>query len=151
MKYLYNISRIHNCWNRFGIENGVWDIFLCHIFSCGQKLKITKSPTRENFWPAKYPLEKISDPRNTHKKNLGPAKYQRKKTLDPRNTHEKKIWTPRNTHEKKIWTPRNTHEGTKAQWHDITRHTRPTEFSTLIINRPRHRHGHKHTTYSMTR
>ena len=92
------------------------------------------------FWTREIPTRKNLGPTNTHKKNLGPAKYQRKKTLDPRNTHEKKIWTPR-----------NTHEGTKAQWHDITRHTRPTEFSTLIINRPRHRHGHKYTTYSMTR
>ena len=66
MKYLSNISRIYNCWSRFGIEYVVRDIFLCYFFSCGQQLKTTKLPTRKNFGPTKYPREKILDPQNTH-------------------------------------------------------------------------------------
>ena len=102
MKYFSNVIRIHNCWNRFGIEYVVWDIFLCHFFSCAQQLKVKKLPTRKNF---------------------DPTKYQREKILDPRNTHEKKIWHPRNIHEKKIWTHKIP---TTARWHDGTRPTRRT-------------------------
>ena len=58
MNHLSNTSRIHNCQNRFGIEYEVWDIFLCQFFSCAQKLKITKLPTKGNFEPTKYRLEK---------------------------------------------------------------------------------------------
>ena len=124
MKYLHNISRIHNCRNRFGIEHEVWDIFLCHFFSCSQHLKITKLITRENFGSTKYLREK----------NLGCTKCPRERTLDPRNTLEKKFGTheiptrkylepTKNTHVKKF----STHEiPTKARWHGGTRPTRPT-------------------------
>ena len=108
--------RIHNCWNRFGIEYVVWDIFLCYFFSCGQQLKITKLSTRENFGPTK--------------KNLGPTKYPREKICYPQNTHKEKFRTheipkrkcfePTKHSRDKILDPRNTHEG-----------TRPTKFSTL--------------------
>ena len=99
MKYLSNISRIHNFWNRFGAECVAWDIFLCHFFSCSQQLKITKLPTRENFGPTKYPREKILDPQSTQKKKFGthqiptvknfrPTKYPRRHdytmALEPR-------------------------------------------------------------------
>ena len=84
---------LYNCWNRFGIEYEVWDIVLFHFFSCGQQLKITKLPTRENFGPAKYPQEKVSDARNTHekkfwtheiptRKNFRPMKYPREKKFE---------------------------------------------------------------------
>ena len=92
MKYLSNISRIHNCRNRFAIDYVVWDIFLCHFLSCGQQLKIRKLPTRESLGPTKYPREKILDPRNTHEKKLGPTKYPGESFLGPRNTHEQKFW-----------------------------------------------------------
>ena len=70
------------------------------LFSCGQQLKITKIPTRENFGPTKYPREKILDPQNTHeeqiwtyetptRKNLRTTKYPRENILDTQNTHEK--------------------------------------------------------------
>ena len=111
MKYLSNISRIHNCRNRFAIDYVVWDIFLCHFLSCGQQLKIRKLPTRESLGPTKYPREKILDPRNTHEKKLGPTKYPGESFLGPRNTHEQKFWA---------------HEiPTKARWRDGTKPTRP--------------------------
>ena len=106
MKYLSNINRIHNCWNRFGKEYPpVSDIFLRHLFSCCQQLKVTKLPTRENFehkrknfGPAKYPRQK-TEPTNAHKKKFGiheiptiknfrPTKYPRENILDPWNTHD---------------------------------------------------------------
>ena len=83
MTYLYNISRIHNCWNRFGIEYEVWDMF--HAV---------------NNWKSRnYPREKILEQRNTHEKkswtheiptriNFGPTKYPRENIQNPRNTHE---------------------------------------------------------------
>ena len=87
MKYLSNISRIHNCSNQSGIKYVASDIFLCHFFPCSQQLKITKLTT------------KILDPQNTHekklcsheipaRKNFGPTKYPQRHdgtmVLDPR-------------------------------------------------------------------
>ena len=78
-KYLFNINRIHNCLNRFGIEYAASDMFLCHIFSCDQQLKFTKLPTRENFEPTR--------------KSFGATEYLQEKILDLQNTHKKKCWT----------------------------------------------------------
>ena len=70
MKYLFNMSRIQNWWNWFGIEYAVWDIYLCHFFLIPQQLEITKLVTRENIGPRKCSRKKkkILDPRNTQKK-----------------------------------------------------------------------------------
>ena len=68
--------------------------------------------------PAKYPWEKISDPKY-HRKKLGFTNYPRQKILNPRNTHKKWRWT---------------HEGTVARWHETCKThdgMRNTEFSTL--------------------
>ena len=100
--------QIHNYWTRFGIEYEVWDIFLCHFFSCALQLKIMNLPTGGNFGPTKYPRENILGSRNTHekifstheiptRKKFWPTKYLRKHdgtmALDPRDpqshaTHE---------------------------------------------------------------
>ena len=78
----------------------------------------TKYPGEKNLGPTKYPGEK----------NLGPTKYPLEKMWDPRNTQEKKIWDPRNIHEKTF----ETHKiSMKARWHDATKSTRSTKFSTL--------------------
>ena len=86
MKYLTNINRIHDWWNRFGIDYAVSDIFLCHFLSCSQQLKVTKLSTGENFEltrksfePTKYPRENILDWRNTHKKIASTHKTTTKK------------------------------------------------------------------------
>ena len=121
MKYLSNINKIYNRWNRFGIEHAVSDIFLCHFLSCGQQLKITKLPTREIL----NPREKNLNPQNTHEKNFWTHEIPTRKTFGPTKYPREKIWEPRNIHEKIL----SNHEiPTKAQWHDGTR---PTKLSIL--------------------
>ena len=123
MKYLSNISRIHNCWNRFGIEYEVWDIF--HAV---------------NNWKSRnYPREKILEQRNTHEKksctheiptriNFGPTKYPRENIQNPRNTHEGTSTMERDlrnlAHSKRttvVWEPLLTHLNfeKKASFWDI--------------------------------
>ena len=94
MKYLSNISRIHNILEIDLEQNTQFeiyiDIFVCPFFSCGQQLKVKLLRT-ENFGTTKYAREKTWDHRNTRKK-LGPWKYVRENILYLRNTHEKKFW-----------------------------------------------------------
>ena len=113
----FNISRIHNCWNRFGIDYAVWDIFLIHFSSCGQQLKITKLPT----W------EKNLNSRNTHEKKFATYEISTRKNWDPCNTLDKKFGTheiPTRKNLKPTKYPRR-HDGTMAldprdpQWHAI--------------------------------
>ena len=131
--YLSNVNRTENCWNRFGIQCAVWDVFMYFYFLSLFLMKpttespwISKLATTKNIEPMKYPREKILDPRHTHKKkfwthekkfwthliptrkSFGPTKYQREKSLDPRNTLEKKL------------------DGTMARWRNGTRPKRPT-------------------------
>ena len=84
-----------NCWNRFGKEYAVSDVFLCHFFSCGQQLKITKLPKRENFEPTrknfghkKHPRENLWTYEIPARKHFRPTKYPRENNLDPRNSHK---------------------------------------------------------------
>ena len=97
MKYLYNINRVHHCWNRFGIEYAVWDMLLCDLFSSGQKL-----PIRGNFEPAK--------------KNLRPTNYSWKKPLNPRNNQDRKNRTHEIATGKKLGPTKypRSHDG---RWH----------------------------------
>ena len=89
MKYLSNINRIRNCWNLFGKEYAVSNIFLCHFFLSGQQRKITKLPTRENFWNYERKLRTHEMPT---RKNFGSTKYPREKIWVPRNNQEKIFW-----------------------------------------------------------
>ena len=94
-------ERTCNCWNRFGIECVVWDVFIYFCFlslflmldqwnTHEKKILTHEIPTRKKFWPTKY----------LRKRNFGPTKYPREKNFDPRNTYEKEILEPRNTYKK---------------------------------------------------
>ena len=112
MKYLYNISRIHNCWNRFRIKYMVWDI--------------TKLPTILR----NYPREKILNPRNTHDEKSWTHEIQPRKNRGHTKA-SKKLGTTKYTHEKIFWTheipTRKSFEPTKyPRRHHGTRPTRPT-------------------------
>ena len=48
MKNLSKIFRTDNCWNRFGIEYVVWDIFIYSVSTT-----LSREPTAENFWITK--------------------------------------------------------------------------------------------------
>ena len=75
-------------------------------------------PRRKNVGHTKYPGEK----------NLGPTKYPGEKNLGPTKYPLEKMWDPRNIHEKTF----ETHKiPMKARWHDATKSTRSTKFSTL--------------------
>ena len=83
MMHLSNINRTDNCWNQFGIEYLVWDVFMYFYFlslflmqPTTDNLLITKLVTRKKIGPMKYPREK----------KFGPAKYPLEKVLDPRNS-----------------------------------------------------------------
>ena len=115
--FIEEVSKLHYCWNWFGIEYEVWDIFLCNFFSCCEKLEITKFFTREKFWPYKI----------LTRKNFEPTKYSRKKTLDPQKTHEKNFLT-RVIHSKARW-----HDGIKPTRTTMTRNPRSLAHSTLKI------------------
>ena len=68
-------------------KNTQFQVYLCATFPHSTKqLKITKSPTRENFEHTR----KRFGPR---RKNFEPMKYPRENILDPRNINEKKFWT----------------------------------------------------------
>ena len=110
MKYLSNISRIHNCWNRFAIEYVVWNIFLCHFFHAANNWKLRN-----------YPREKILGPKKIlTRKCFRLMKCTREKILDPQNTYEKKF----GTHE--IPTRKYSEPTKYPGRHDGTRPTRPT-------------------------
>ena len=66
-------------------KNTQFQVYLCATFPHSAKqLKITKSPTRENFEHTR----KRFGPR---RKNFEPMKYPRENILDPRNINEKKF------------------------------------------------------------
>ena len=101
MKCFSNINRIADCWNRFGIEYIIWDVFM---YFCFLSLFLMQ-PTTVSFWTTKLATHKKKklDPRNTHvktfwtheistKKNFGLTKYPGKKNLNPRNTYEGPSW-----------------------------------------------------------
>ena len=97
MKHLSNINRNYNCWNRFGKEYTVWDVFM---YFCLMSLFLMQ-PTIESLWIRKLAKrEKIEPTKYSREKKLGPTKYPREKYLDQQNIHLE----PRNTHEKKFWT-----------------------------------------------
>ena len=87
-----------------------------------------KIPMRKNFEPAKYPRDKISDPRNIHKKITWSHEIPTGNKLDPQNTHEKNL-DPRSTHKEKFWIHECTVELDSRDYDG----TRTTEFSTLIV------------------
>ena len=109
MKYLLNINRTDNCWNQFGIECAVWNVFMFFYFLS----LFLMQPTTENIWtkklatrkkngPTKYPRENILDPRNTHDKNIWTHEIPMRKIFEPTKYPSEKNWDPRNTQEKKF-------------------------------------------------
>ena len=130
MKYLSNINWTGNCWNQFGIEYAVRDVFtyLCFL------VLFLMEPTTENLWISKLATREKKDPKHTHQKkiwthkihtrrNFAATKYSRKKNFGPTKYTREIIFDPRTNHKKKF----RTHEiPPKARWHDDTRSTRPT-------------------------
>ena len=78
MKCFSNINRIANCWNRFGIEYIIWDVFM---YFCFLSLFLMQ-PTTVSFWT----------PKLATKKKIRPTKYPRQNVLDPWNIHKEKFW-----------------------------------------------------------
>ena len=121
MKYLSNISRIHNI-VEIDLEQNAQICFYDPFLFCGQKMKV-KSPRGENLITKKYARKRLWDQRN-RRKNSKSTKYARKNCLYLRNTHEKTF---------------RIHEIlTKAQWQDNTKPMRSMlarnlrNFSTII-------------------
>ena len=132
MKYLSNINRIHNCWNRFGKEYPPSFRYISAspflMLPTTESYKITHKrkfwtqekkfwaseiPTTKN-WTHKCPQEKIWDPRNTYDKKFWPTKYPRENISDPWNTHDGTndgAWPTRPT---KACDPRNLSHSTET-------------------------------------
>ena len=79
MKFLPNINRTSNCWNRSGIEYTIsvtlyyatnnWNS-LNHEISHDKKNRTHETPTGKHFGPTKYIPEKILDLWHTLEKNI---------------------------------------------------------------------------------
>ena len=102
-------------------KNTQFQVYICATFSHATKqLKITKSPTRENF--------------EHREKVLGPGE----KILGPRNSQEKIFWTHEISTRKNVgpkkdpWKYFRTHESTMVI-NETKNGTQPTIFSTIIL------------------
>ena len=119
-----------HCWNLFGIEYAVRDVFLYSCFlslflmqRTTQNFKYWNThkkefwtheiPTRNVFRPTKYLRENLFDLQNPHLKNFSTHEILKSRKLDSQNAH-KKNWI----HEKRT---RKTFGATKyARSHDST-------------------------------
>ena len=132
MKYLSNINRIHNCWNRFGKEYPPSFRYISAspflMLPTTESYKIThkrKFWTQEKkFWASEIPTTKNW----THK-------CPQEKIWDPRNTYDKKFFT----HEiptRKYFGPMK-HSRWHERWcltHETNESMRPTKFIALNRN-----------------
>ena len=91
MKYLPNINRTDNCWNRFGTECTFGHVFMCLCFLS----PLLMQPRTQNIWITKLAITKKKlGTQNTRENkfwnhkistrtNFGPTKYLREKNFGP--------------------------------------------------------------------
>ena len=131
MKYLCNISRTYNCWNRFRIKYAAWDKFIQFYFL------ISLSHAANNWKSLNHEISHVKkklDPRKSHVKKWWILEIPTRKYFDPtkhpQNINEKKFWTHKTTTRRNFESKRKTfrtHETpTRARWHAGTWPTTPT-------------------------
>ena len=111
MKFLPNINRTSNCWNRSGIE---------------YTISVTLYYATNNWNSLNHEIshdKKKSDPWNTYGKTFWTHQIHTRKNFGSMTHPREKCFNPQNNHEKKLW----IHETPKRpRWYHGTRPKRPT-------------------------
>ena len=137
--HLSNVNRTENCWNRFGIQCAVWDVFMYFYFLSLFLMK----PKTESPWITKLATTKNIEPWNTQEKKFWPQLIPTEKSFRPTKYPREKFWThviptrknfgPTKYQREKTW----WYNGTMTQWHQ-TQGTRDgtwsTKFSAPLLN-----------------